>query len=139
MNALLTSVAVAALLVVSGCDRQAPQLGTRAPAGSSVKIVSITPSVGEVLKVGDKVALKVDVEYTMTAESGTLGLVVQAADNATITQNVEVVLKGSNKISLVADFNVPPTKAIQIFTPLSAQGQASTSTVDICSYKVVTK
>ncbi|MCA6217181.1 hypothetical protein KGA65_11570 [Ideonella sp. B7] len=127
----------AALLVA--CQRSDPHLGTPAPGGSSVHIASVSPSVAEVLQAGEEVKMKVEIEYTLGADSGTLALVVQAADNSAVAQNFEVVTKGSGRAILEAEFLVPNTKAIQIFTPLSAQGQSSTSTVESRAFKVVTK
>ncbi|MEZ5615895.1 MAG: hypothetical protein R3E35_11855 [Rhodocyclaceae bacterium] len=132
-------VSVSAALLMLGCQRSDPHFGTPAPTGSSVQIASVSPSVGEPLHVGEKVKLKVDVNYTLTGESGTLALIVQAADNSAISQNFEVVTKGSGKATLEAEFIVPSTKAIQLFTPLSAQGQSSTSTVESRAFKVVAK
>lgn len=132
-------VSVLAALLMLGCQRNDLHPGTPASAGSSVQIASISPSAGEPLHVGEKVTLKVDVNYLLTAESGTLALVVQAADNSAIAQNFEVVTKGSGKATLESEFIVPSTKAIQIFTPLSAQGQSSTSTVESRAFKVVAK
>ena len=81
--------------------------------------------------------LKVHVAYALTADSGTLGLVVQDANNTPIAQSFDVVLKGSASQVLEANFTVPNTKAVQVFVPLSAQGQAATSTVASRAFKVV--
>jgi hypothetical protein len=131
----LVSIAVASL--ISGCERAENSSGTPAPSGSAVHITSVSPSIGETLYVGDKVRLQVSVDYTLTAESGTLSLVVQASDNSLIAHNVEVVTKGSGKVDLETVFVVPSTRTVQIFTPLAAQGQSSTSTVESRAFKVV--
>jgi hypothetical protein len=85
------------------------------------------------------VNLKVKVAYTLTSESGTLGLVVQDSNNQALAQTVSVVLKGSSTEEMNVSFTVPDTKAVQVFTPLSTQGQAATSTVSTRAYKVVAK
>jgi hypothetical protein len=133
--ALFVLVTISAQLF--GCQRSEQQGGTPALSGSTVQIISISPGIGEALRAGEKVKLKVDINYALSEESGTLALVVQAADNSAIAQNFEVVTKGSGKVALEAEFIVPNTKAIQIFTPLSGQGQNSTSTVDTRAFKVV--
>lgn len=129
--------AISTTLVVvwlGGCDqRSLPS----APAGSFVKIVSVSPDISTALKVGDKVKVQVEVSYSLSSEGGTVSLVVQAADNASLGHNMEVIQKGSGKAILSAEFVVPDSNAVQIFTPLSAQGQTSTSTVDHRAYKVV--
>jgi hypothetical protein len=133
----LTVILVAGgLLTLAGCQRKEPS-GAPAPSGSSVKIVGITPDTSVPLRSGERVRLKVDVSYSLTVDSGTVALVIQAADNSGIAQNMQVLSKGEGKTSLEAEFTVPNTKAVQIFTPLSVQGQASTSTVDYRVYKVV--
>lgn len=122
-------------LLVAGCDtdRRATQA---APAGSTVSIVEIQPSTGVPLIKGQIVELKVKVAYTLTSESGTLGLVVQDASNASLAQTLNVVLKGSNTETFAVNFTVPETKAVHVFTPLSSQGQAATSTVSSRAFKV---
>ena len=110
-----------------------------APKGSTVRITSISPSNAKALHIGDSVRLRVEVEYSFTASNGTLGLVVQAADNTLLAQDMEVVLKGNEKTVFEVSFEVPKTKSIAVFTPISAQGQTKTSTVDMRAYKVVSK
>ena len=131
------------LLLVStamfvGCERS-PSDEHAAPTGSSVKIVSTSPDTAEPLQVGELVKLHIEVAYTLSTSSGTLGLVVQASDNSSLAQDMEVVNKGSGTIQFDTEFLVPNTKAIQVFTPLSAQSQSSTSTVDMWAFKVVSK
>ena len=135
LAALLIWLAVS--LPLFGCQRDDQSFGTPAPTGSSVQIVSTSPSTGQPLRAGENVKLKVNVNYTLTVESGTLALVVQSADNSAVAENFEVVKKGNGKITLEAEFTVPRTKAIQIFIPLSAQGQNSTSTVDTRAFEVI--
>jgi hypothetical protein len=132
---LLAAIALPALF---GCEREERNIPT-APEGSFVKIMSISPAPGQPLHSGEKINLKVEVNYSLNAESGTLAIVVQGADNSGIAQNFEVVPKGTGNVTLEAGFVVPDTKAIQVFTPLSAQGQGSTSTVDSRAFKVVAK
>jgi hypothetical protein len=130
---------LAGALAAGGCGRsEVPQVQA-APVGSTIGITEIAPSTGEPLKVGQSVHLKVHVAYALTADSGTLGLVVQDADNTPIAQSFDVVFKGSANQVLEANFTVPNTKAIQVFVPLSAQGQAATSTVAGRAFKVVLK
>ncbi|HUR42269.1 MAG TPA: hypothetical protein VM240_13975 [Verrucomicrobiae bacterium] len=124
---------IIALMVVTGAVAAA----NPASDGSFVQIVSISPTVGTALRAGEKVSLKVEIEYVVPVESATIGLVVQAADNSPIANDNDVLLKGSGKVTLTADFTVPATKMINIFTPLSAQGQNSTSTVDSRAFKVL--
>jgi hypothetical protein len=108
-----------------------------APSGSFVRIVSVSPDTGTALKVGDRVKMQVEVSYALSSDGGTVSLVVQAANNASLAHNMEVIQKGSGKATLSAEFVVPDSNAVQIFTPLSAQGQTSTSTVDHRAYKVI--
>lgn len=124
--------------VLSGCDTNSPDKDA-APKGTSVRIVSMSPNNSGALKVGETVQLKVEVEYTFSASNGNLALVVQSADNTLVAQDMEVVLKGSEKTVFEVTFVVPNTKTIAVFTPISAEGQTKTSTVDMKAYKVVGK
>lgn len=128
--------AVSTILIaawVGACDQGSFQ---SAPSGSFVKITSVSPDTGTTLKVGDKVKVRVEVSYALSSDGGTVSLVVQSANNSSLAHNMEVVQKGSGKATLSAEFVVPDSNAVQIFTPLSAQGQTSTSTVDYRAYKV---
>jgi hypothetical protein len=88
------------------------------------------------LVVGKRVKMSVDVAYTLDAESGKITLVVQTADSAILANHVEVVAKGSGHATLEAEFVVPSTNAIQVFTPLTAQGQIATTVVDWRGFRV---
>ncbi len=131
VRALLAIIALAAGL--GACD----QKPLKAPPGSFVRIVSVSPDTKSPLKVGDKVKVQVEVSYALTTDVGQITLVVQAADNTTLANQTAVVKKGDGKLTLSASFVVPDSKAVQIYTPLSAQGQKATSTVDQRAYKVV--
>jgi hypothetical protein len=88
------------------------------------------------LRVGESATIKAEVEYSLSVESGTITMVIQSSDGGTISNETEVVTKGTGKVVLSSTFVVPDTKAIQVFTPLSSQGQVSTTTVDYRAYKV---
>ena len=121
---------------LAACDRKEAPRAQAAPSGSTVSIVDIQPSTGIPLSKGQTFELKVKVSYTLTSESGTLGLVVQDASNTPLAQEINVVLRGSGTESFSLKFTVPETKAIQVFTALSSQGQSSTSTVSSRTFKV---
>jgi hypothetical protein len=107
-------------------------------SGSSVKILRITPDVSKPLFIGERVALAIDVEYTMAKDSGTLSLVVQRGESGfqPLAYTTEVVSRGKETVTLKVDFEVPDTRAITIFTPLSNQGDSYTHIVDTRAYKV---
>jgi hypothetical protein len=135
MSPRLLALSVGTLLSctwLGACD----QKPSKAPPGSFVKIVSVSPDTKSPLKVGDKVKVQVEVSYALSVDVGRITLVVQAANNATLANHMAVVNKGNGKLTLAAEFVVPDSNAVQIFTPLSAQGQSATSTVDHRAYKV---
>jgi len=127
LPSLFASIAVSGLLL--GC--QFPGQHTDVPPhGSMAQITSISPDTSQVLRPGEQVKLQVDVSYVLTAESGTIKLVVLAADNSDLAQDFKVVTKGSGKSTLDAAFTVPRTTAVRVFTPLIVPGQDSTSITD---------
>lgn len=133
MRIPLSIALILAALFLGACDQRA---SSSAPRGSFVKIVSVSPDTSSALKAGDKVKVQVEVSYALTSDRGTVSLVVQGANNASLAHSRQVIQKGSGKAMLSAEFVVPDSSAVQIFTPLSAQGQTSTSTVAHRAYKV---
>jgi hypothetical protein len=110
------------------------------PAADSVKILSVSPTTDAPLRAGDTISLQVEVEYSLTsANSGTVTLVVQQAESGRppLANEVEVVMKGRERLVLSKQIQVPDTKALQVFTPLNVQGGTSTRVVDHRIYKVV--
>jgi hypothetical protein len=106
----------------------------------SVRIVSISPTTGTPLRVGETLTLQVEVEYNLaSAESGTVTLVIQQGESGhpPLANEIEVVLKGRAKVVLSKQLQVPETRALHIFTPLNVQGGTSTRVVDRRFYKVV--
>ncbi len=134
LPSLFASIAVAGLLLA--CQLPEQHAGV-APFGSMAQITAIAPDAVEVLRVGEHVKLKIDVSYVLTAESGTIQLVVLSAENSDLAQDSEVLTKGRGKATLEAEFTVPATTAIRVFTPLVVQGQHPTSAADGREFKVI--
>jgi hypothetical protein len=134
LAAVLVGVIAAAL---GGCEKADDPKGKLASAGA-VRIVALSPETTTPLKVGEKVKIQVEVSYRLAAESGVVALVVQA-DNAGVAQSRQLVKRGRGKATLSVELVVPETKALQVFTPLQAQGQKTTTTADARTYKVVGK
>src|SRR5713101_7344671 len=119
---LIAGIASLAAALSAACQRTDVS-ASAAPTGSFVKIANISPDTSVPLRAGDQV--KVQVDYSLTSNAGTVNLVIQAADHSSLAHNMEVLQKGTGKVTLVAEFVVPHSSAVQIFTPLSAQGQTS--------------
>ena len=123
------------LVALLACERQPP---AKAPAAGAVKIVSLSPDTTTPLKVGEKVTLRVEVDYRLSVDAGAVSLVVQSG-NTSLAQAMQAVKKGSGRATLTAQFVVPDTSSIQIYAPLQAQGQSATRTVAVRTYKVAAK
>lgn len=121
---------------LAGCE-PAPSKRPKLPT-SYVRIAKLSPDATKPLKVGEKVNLQVQLDYALTkADAGAVMVVVQTADNQNLVQQAQAVRKGVGKATLAVDFVVPQTSALKVFTPLSEQGQSSTTTVALRTYKVV--
>jgi hypothetical protein len=139
---VLSLVVVA--LFVAACHPDAPRSGATSNApplnvapGTFVTISEINPDPRIPLRVGERVKLHVVAGYMLEAETGTIALVVQAADTTSVAQNMEVISRGNGKSVLDAEFTVPDTRAVQVFVPIHAQGQrGGTSIVDSRAYRV---
>ncbi len=126
------------LAPLGGCE-PAPSKPPKLPA-SYVRIAKLSPDAGRPLKVGEKVNLQVELDYALTkADTGAVMVVVQTVDNQNLAQKAQAVTKGVGKATLAVDFVVPQTSALKVFTPLSEQGQTSTTTVALRTYKVMDK
>jgi hypothetical protein len=128
LRALLASIAACGLLL--GCQAIGPQAAGQPPFGSVARIISISPDAMHDLHPGEQVRLKVDVRYVLTADTGTLMLIVLGADNSVVAQDVATITRGSGTTTLQAAFTVPRTGQIQVYTPLIYQNQDSTSATD---------
>lgn len=127
----------ALLLAPLGACERAPSKPPKLPA-SYVRIAKLSPDATRPLKVGDKVNLQVQLDYALTkADTGAVMVVVQTADNQNLVQKAQAVRKGIGKATLAVEFVVPQTSAVKVFTPLSEQGQTSTTAVALRTYKVV--
>ena len=136
--------ALALIGLLTGAALAFRQEARAAPDSSpdSVKIVSISPDPATTLRVGEKATFKVEVEYILeSASSGSITLVIQRGESGQLplANETQVVQKGRARIILRKDVAVPDTSAIQVFTPLTAQGGTSSSIVDTRVYRVVKK
>lgn len=107
-----------------------------------VKILEIQPNLSVPLEVGSVVFFEVKVEYYLKEDSATISLVIQRGEYSSgvdsyIGGDTDVVTHGKGVETLKAKVTIPDTKAIQVFTPLSVQGQGATSIVDSRFYKVL--
>lgn len=128
--------ALAASTFLLGCQSTG-QPASKPPFGSLAQITSISPDTSQVFHPGQQVRLKVDVSYVLTSASGTIKLLVLAADSSELGQDVKVIAKGNGKSTLETQFTVPVTAEIRVFAPLIVQGESAGSAADGRSYKVV--
>lgn len=128
--------AIAVSIFLPGCQSTG-QPANKPPFGSLAQITSISPDTSQVLHPGQQVRLKIDVSYVLTSASGTIKLLVLAADSSELGQDVKVITKGNGKSTLETQFTVPVTTEIRVFAPLVVQGESSGSAADGRSYKVL--
>jgi hypothetical protein len=138
MNLKYLLIALFSSIVVSSCSKSNCESVECKPSPDSVKIIDVSPEQSVSLKVGDKVTIAYEVEYALrSSDVGQLALVVQGASNETLANEFYIASKGIHKETLVAEIVVPDTRAIHVFTPLSPQGQSSTTIVESRLYRVV--
>ena len=136
------SLLLTSAVLLTGCSAHDRGLGGRPlepSARDNVSILSASPPVETVLHPGDKVPLRVEVEYTLsTAESGTITLVVQRAEEEyrPLANESRGVRRGSGRAVLTTQIEVPETTAIRVLTPLTPQGMTSTRIVSSRTYAV---
>lgn len=133
--------AVMLSFALAGCGRavdSAPVAVAASPAftPTSVRIVEIAPATGDALLVGSKVAFELDIEYTLSTAEGTLGMVVQDAQDQPLAQRFDAVSGHSGRARLSLTLDVPDTQTLRVFAPIAAQGQVGTTVVDVREYRV---
>ena len=128
--------ALAASTFRAGCHARGHP-ASQPPFGSLAQITAISPDTSEVLHPGQQVRLKVDVSYVLTSASGTVKLLVLAADSSELGQDVKVITQGNGKTTLETRFTVPATAEVRVFAPLVVQGESSGPAADGRSYKVL--
>lgn len=133
LRSLFLSIAASGLLL--GCQ-MAPRTELAAPMASTAQITAVTPDTTQALRAGDHVRLEVKVGHAVAADSGTLTLIALSADNTTVARDDKVVPKGQGNTILTAEFTVPNTTVIRVFTSLVVKGQESTSAVDGRAFEV---
>lgn len=112
--------------------------GCTAKSEGSVKIVSISPEPYSVMRVGDTVTLKVEVEYTAKS-AGDISLVVQKEDKSSLGSATEAIKAGSGRVTLQQAFIVPETRTVTVFTPLNPAGTSKTMIVDSRTFNIAPK
>lgn len=129
-------VALLVVALASACGQQADAPAPAPAVASTITVTSVTPERESVLRVGDEVAVGIEVQYTMGAPGGNLGLVVQTGDGQVLAEQVARAIQGEHALTLQASFTVPETDMVHLVVPLSERGRNTTSDVEIISYEV---
>jgi len=107
-----------------------------------VKIISLSPNNDKPLLVDSNVKIEVEVEYNLqSANTASVVMVIQRAETGfmPLANEADIVLKGKGTVKLSKEIKIPDTRALQIFLPLTPEGNNSTSTVGLRMYKVIKK
>lgn len=131
--------AFATAVLLAGCQVPGPHTNVPKAMGSLAQITSISPDASQVLRSGEQVNLKVNVSYALADDTGTLTLIVLAADSSALAHAARPIRQRSGTVTLEATFTVPNTTAVRVYTPLLADGQKSSSVVDGREYTVVAR
>lgn len=136
MNSRLPCLLLAGLAAVlaAACGQQQQEVA--APVASSLSVVSVSPEREAILRVGDEVAARIEVEYTLGSAAGHVGLVVQTGDGQVLAEQVAPAVRGQHAMTLQANFTVPETDMVHLVVPLSERGRNTTSDVEIISYEI---
>lgn len=132
-----TVAAACALLALTACGKKevapdkagqpATDQGSKAAATDrEIKIVSIKPEV-EALKAGETVKLALSASYTLPAQGGLVGLVVQDAKGTQLADKLTPVEGGSGTFVGEIEFKVPATERLTLIVPLYVKGENKSS------------
>jgi hypothetical protein len=109
-----------------------------APTDREIKITSIKPD-GGTLKTGETVKLAISAAYTLPAQGGGVGIVVQDSKNALIANKLTQVAGGSGTVAEEIEFKVPATERIVVHVPLYLKDETKSSTVATREFTVKAK
>jgi type IV pilus biogenesis protein CpaD/CtpE len=150
----VTVLAIVGAMTLAGCGKKdatpekaataaPPAKGTpvappTAPTDREIKITSIKPD-GGTLKTGETVKLAISAAYTLPAQGGGVGIVVQDSKNALIANKLTQVAGGSGTVAEEIEFKVPATERIVVHVPLYLKDETKSSTVASREFKVNAK
>lgn len=122
--------------LASACGQRPDGQEALPAVASTLTVTAVTPERETVLRVGDEVAVRVEVQYTLGSAAGNLGLVVQSGEGQVLGERVVPAVQGEHAMTLQAAFTVPETNIVHLVVPLSERGRNTTSDVEIISYEV---
>ncbi len=144
-------VAASTLLALAGCgkkDATGPAQTAQPPGEKAapavpatdreIKIISIKPEV-EAFKAGDTVKIALSASYTLPAQGGLIGLVVQDPKGTLIADKLTPVEGGSGTFVGELEFKVPAADRFSLLVPLYAKGENKSSTVASREFSVKAK
>ncbi len=129
----VTVAAACSLLLLSACGKKeaapdkggqpvADQAAKAAPSDREIKIVSIKPEV-EAFKTGETVKLALSASYTLPAQGGLVGVVVQDSKGTQVADKLTPVEGGSGTFVGEVEFKVPATDRLMLIVPLYVKGE----------------
>jgi hypothetical protein len=130
---IATVAATCALLGLTACgkkeaapDKAGKSAADQAPKSAAtdrdIKIISIKPEV-EAFKAGESVKLALSASYTLPAQGGLVGLVVQDAMGTQLADKLTPVEGGSGTFVGEVEFKVPATDRLTLIVPLYVKGE----------------
>lgn len=113
----------------------APAAPAEKPKDRDVQITSVAPEVAT-LKPGQTVKLALQLAYTLPADGGSVGIVIQDGKNAPIANKLIPAAPGSGTLTEEVEFKVPVTDRIAVHVPLYVKGETRSSMVATRSFQV---
>lgn len=143
-------VVIAGAVVLAGCGKKEPDAvapkgappaasTTAAPPATptdrEIKITSIQPD-NTSLIAGQTVKLAVSAAYTLPAQGGSVGIVVQDSKSGLVANKLTPVSGGSGTFSDEIEFKVPATDRVAVHVPLYVKDETKSATVSSREYTV---
>ena len=143
-------IIIAGTVMLAGCSKKeteavapkgappAASTTTPPPAASTdreIKITSIQPD-NTSLIAGQTAKLTVSAAYTLPAQGGSVGIVVQDGKSALVANKLKPVGGGSGTFSEEIEFKVPATDRVVVHVPLYIKNETKSVTVSSKEYTV---
>ena len=125
---------------LSSTAQQAPNHAI-VDAKDAIRIASVSPAPGTVLRRRDKIELSVRVDHVLvSAPTAKLALIVQRESThpvGLVLERVRVVRAGEGRTEFRENLRVPKGESLHVFVALQPDGSRRTSTVERLTYDVV--
>lgn len=112
-----------------------PSTPSATPTDREIRITELKPA-DATFRPGETAKLHVAIAFTLPADGGTVGIVVQDGNGKPVTNRLVPVPGGSGTLTDEIEFVVPATNRVTLHVPLYVKGESRSATVATSQFAV---